>query len=178
MQRSKIELAKETLKLLQKKSFNSIRISDFKIVKKNNDIKDKNDLIININRYFDFLLNTNLSSIEKSSIKDMIFEVYMARLDILNLYRPSIKNIIKYISSQPQSFIKLAPSFIESIISMASICNLNINGIKGIPKIKGMFILYLMIIYTWNKDETPSLETTMTSLDKYLSNIDKFFNIK
>ncbi len=178
MERNKIQLAKETLQLLQKKSFNTIRISDFKITKKYNNIKDKNDLLINLNRYFDYLLNRNLSSIEKSSTKDMIFEVYMARLDILNLHRSSIKNIIKYLSSQPQGFIRLAPSFIESIILMATICNININGIKGVPKIKGLLILYFLIIYTWHKDETPSLETTMTTLDKYLSNIDKFFNLQ
>ena len=57
---------------------------------------------------------------------------------------------------------------------IATICNIEIKGIRGMSKIKALFILYLLIIYTWNKDETDSLEKSMTALDKYLNNIDKF----
>ena len=46
--------------------------------------------------YIDFLLNNNLKNIEKSSFRDMLFEVFMARLDILNQYRFPIKKLIKY----------------------------------------------------------------------------------
>ena len=59
----------------------------------------------NINRYFDYLLKNNLNSIESSSSKDMIFEVLKARFDILNKYRKSIKNLAKYIKSNPHKFI-------------------------------------------------------------------------
>ena len=106
----------------------------------------------------------------------MLFEVIMARLDILNLHRKSIKNLIKYFYSNPKDFVKLLPSFVETIILIASISNININGIKGIPKIKAIFLLYVLIIYTWNNDETESLEKTMTTLDKYLVNLNKFTN--
>ena len=60
----------------------------------------------------------------------------MTRLDILNLYRKSIKKIIKYLFSNPQKFIVMAPSFIESIIQIATLSNIDVNGIKGIPKLK------------------------------------------
>ena len=106
----------------------------------------------------------------------MLFEVIMARLDILNLHRKSIKKLIKYFSYNPHEFIKLLPIFFESILLMASLSNIDIKGIKGASKIKSIFLLYFFIIYTWNKDETESLEKTMTTLDNYLNNLEKFFN--
>ena len=176
MQRNNISIAKKTLNLLKKKSWNKISLSEIYKSKKNFPIKNKDELLTNINRYFDFLLKKNLSSLEESSKKDMLFEVLMARLDILNLHRKSIKNLIKYFYSNPKDFVKLLPSFVETIILIASISNININGIKGIPKIKAIFLLYVLIIYTWNNDETESLEKTMTTLDKYLVNLNKFTN--
>ncbi len=176
MQRDKIFLAKKTLKLLETKSLEAIKLSEILNKGNNKSIKNKNDLLININKYFDFLLKKNLSTLEKSSKRDMIFEVYMARYDILNLHRISIKNIIKYLLSKPHKLIKLAPSFIESIILMATLSDIDVYGIKGIPKIKFLFLLYFLLIYTWSKDESSSLEKTMTTLDKYLSNIEKFID--
>ena len=106
----------------------------------------------------------------------MLFEVLMARLDILNKYRLQIKKLINYLLSNPQEALKLIPSFLETIILMATLANIDVNGIKGGTTIKGIFVLYLLIIFTWNNDETISLEKTMTTLDKYLSSINKFAN--
>ena len=177
MQKSRILIAKNTLRLLEKKSFNNIKLDEVFAGSKNKSIKTKYDLLININMYIDFLLNNNLKNIEKSSFRDMLFEVFMARLDILNQYRFPIKKLIKYFFYKPHYFIKLIPSFIESIISMAIVCNIKIDGIKGVSKVKVIFILYLIAIYSWYNDETESLEKTMTTLDKYLGYIDKYFKI-
>tara|TARA_Y200000002_G_scaffold225526_1_gene186156 strand:+ start:479 stop:1015 length:537 start_codon:yes stop_codon:yes gene_type:complete len=175
MQKNKIDIAKKTLKELENVSLKKISIK--KIVNGENNIKfsSKNDLLININRYFDFLLKKNLINMENSSSKDMLFEVYMARLDILNLHRKSILNIIENLYTQPKLVITLLPSIIESIIVIATLSNIDLNGLKGIAKIKVLFILYLFIIFIWRSDESASLEKTMTTLDKYLNNIEKFF---
>ena len=175
MQKNKIDIAKKTLKELEKVSLKKISIK--KIVNGENNIKfsSKNDLLININRYFDFLLKKNLINMENSSSKDMLFEVYMARLDILNLHRKSILNIIENLYTQPKLVITLLPSIIESIIVIATLSNIDVNGLKGVAKIKVLFILYLLIIFSWRSDESASLEKTMTTLDKYLSNLDKIF---
>ena len=177
MQKKRVSLAISTLKVLEKKPFDKVDL--LSLTKKHKDIsvKNKRELIANINRYFDFLLKNNLSGLEESSKKDMLFEVLMARLDILNSYRVSVKNIMNYLYSNPKNFIKIIPSFIESIILISTLCNINVNGIKGIPIIKSIFILYLLIIYSWSSDETKGLEKTMTVLDKYLNNINKITKI-
>ena len=49
--------------------------------------------------------------------------------------------------------------------------------LKGLPKLKVIFVLYILTIYSWTNDETESLEKTMTALDKYLNNLDKYLKI-
>ena len=90
MQKKHILLAKESLKLLEKKDLGRIKISSILKNHTNTGIKNKTQLLENINSFFDFLLKKNLSSLESSSQKDMLFEIIMARLDILNSYRKSL----------------------------------------------------------------------------------------
>ena len=177
MNKKNINLAIKTLKLLENNTWDKIDFEkNFKIEKKNK-VNTKKKILVNINNYFDFLLKKNLSSIEISSTKDMLFEVLMARFDILNTYRKSVKNINNYFKSRPHEIIFFFPNFIETIIIMATLANIDVNGAKGIIKIKGIFILYFLTSFTWHNDESLSLEKTMTTLDKYLNQIDKFYKI-
>ena len=173
MNQNKISLAKKTLQYLEKKKLSDINLKNFlsnsKVPKMNNKI----DLILNINDFFDFQLKKNLVNIEKSSQRDMLFEIMMERYDILNEYRTSVKNIINHFMSRPQGVLKLIPILIESKIFIATFANINPSGIQGVIKIKIIFALYYITLFTWFNDENESLEKTMSTLDKYLNNIEK-----
>ncbi len=177
MTKDKIFIAEQTLKILENTSWSKLNIDQIAKSKKKLYIKNKNELLTNINRYFDYLLRKNIKEIENSSSKDMVFEIIMQRLDILNLHRKAIKRTIDHLSSNPHLFLKLLPSFIESIILIASLANIKINGVSGAARIKSILILYFLIIYTWNKDQTSSLEKTMTTLDNYLTNLNKIIKL-
>ena len=172
MNKTKIDVAKKTLKLLESKEWEKIKIEDLSKGNKSLSIK-KNDYLINLNKYFDYLLRENTSSLETSSSKDMLFEVIMARLDILNLNRKSILKLFNYIKFQPQLFLFLLPSLVESIILILTLAEVEVKGVKGAIKVKVTLVLYILLIFTWSNDNTPSLEKTMTILDKYLNQIDK-----
>ncbi len=174
MNQNKISLAKKTLKYLEKKNLRDINIKNFLLNTKVPNINNKVDLILNINDFFDFQLKKNLANIEQSSQRDMLFEIMMARFDILNEYRVSVKNIINHFISKPQVVLKLIPKLIESKILIATFANINPSGIQGVIKIKIIFALYYLTLFTWLNDENESLEKTMSVLDKYLNNIEKF----
>ena len=174
MNQNKISLAKKTLKYLEKKKLRDINIKNFLLNTKVPNINNKVDLILNINEFFDFRLKNNIVNIEKSSQRDMLFEIMMARYDILNEYRASVKNIINHFMSRPQEVLKLIPKLIESKILIATFANINPSGIQGVIKIKIIFALYYITLFTWFNDENESLEKTMSVLDKYLNNIEKF----
>ncbi len=139
-------------------------------------IKTKNDLLRNINRYVDYLLKKETSSIEKSSTKDMLFEVIMARFDVLQKYRDSFLTLFDSYKLKPQKSIILIPSFLESMFLTASLANIEIKGIKGSLTIKGIFIIYIATYLEWMNDTSKSLEKTMTTLDQYLNKASKILN--
>ncbi len=173
MNQNKISIAKKTLHYLEKKKLGDINLKNFLSNTKVPNMNNKIDLILNINDFFDFQLKKNLANIEKSSQRDMLFEIMMARYDIMNEYRTSVKNIINHFMTRPKGVLKLIPKLIESKILIATFANINPRGIQGVIKIKIIFALYYITLFTWFNDENESLEKTMSALDKYLNTIEK-----
>ena len=169
------KIAKRTLKTLTKKSLISLSIND--VIKKNQknnlNIKSKTDLLKNINRYVDDLLIIEMKELERSSTKDMLFEVLMARFDILQKNRKSIINIYEGFKKSPKTFINLLPSYLESMIVTAELSKFNVNGLRGSIRLKGLMVVYFSTFLQWLDDKTSSLEKTMMSLDKNLDQAEK-----
>ena len=109
--------------------------------------------------------------------KDMFFELIMIRFDILQEYRKAIINIFNFFKIRPKEFFMLLPSFIESMFLATHLSGISVKGIKGNVKIKGLLIVYFSSFLIWLKDESVSLEKTMTSLDLYLNRADKILKI-
>ena len=183
MNQQLIKLAETTLLILEKRSLHSIKIDEVynktNINKKNlqNKVNNKRDLLRNINNYFDFKLGNIADLIDKSTRKDMIFEIIMMRFDILQIHRKSIIKIFEFFKIKPQELVFLLPSLIESIISMAGLAKIPVVGIKGNLKVKGLLVIYFSSFLVWAKDNSESLEKTMTSLDNHLDRAGKLLSI-
>lgn len=174
MDKDLVKIAEKTLNMLDKKSWKSISLNNIldqsnAKKKKFENIISKQDLLKNLNKYFDFNLSLQAKLIEKSNNKDMIFEVFMMRFDILQKYRRAILSIFASFKKNPQDLIFLIPSFLESMVLVANLANIKISGLQGNIKIKGLLIIYFSSLLTWINDESLSLEKTMTSLDKNLN---------
>ena len=123
MNKQLIKLAETTLLILEKRSWHSIKINEvynrININKKylQNKVDNKRDLLRNINNYFDFKLGNIADLIDKSTRKDMIFEIIMMRFDILQTHRKPIIKIFEFFKKKPQELAFLLPSLIESMIS-------------------------------------------------------------
>ena len=167
-------IAQQTLKILTKKSWKLITFEEILKTNKDVDIKSKIDLLKNINRYVDDALIIQMKKLEISSTKDMLFEVLMARFDILQKNRKSFLEIYKGFKKSPHYFVKLLPSFLESMIITAELAKYNVNGLRGSIKLKGLMIVYFVTFFQWLDDKTTSLEKTMTHLDKNLDQAEKF----
>ena len=183
MNKQLMKLAEATLLMLEKRSWHSIKIDEVynktNINKKNfqNKVNNKFDLLRNINHYFDFKLRNISDSIEKSTRKDMIFEIIMMRFDILQIHRKPIIKIFEFFKKKPQELVFLLPSLIESMISMAGLAKIPVVGIKGNLKVKGLMAIYFSSFLVWAKDNSESLEKTMTSLDNHLDRAGKLLSI-
>jgi len=177
------KIAETTLKVLDKKPWHNITLKEIqtksRIKKFNLLIKNKKDLLIKLNNYFDYKISSKISNIENSNYKDMIFEVIMMRFDILQENRKGIKSIFESFKNKPKLLFFLIPELLDSILIMVQSINLPIKGVIGQLKIKGIFVIYVSSFFVWLNDETVALDKTMTALDKYLdqaNNILKFIN--
>ena len=177
------KIAIESLKYTLTNKWESISVDKIskklKINKKkiSNLIKNKQDLLKNINRYFDNQILESSKLLEQTTSKDMIFEILMMRFDLLNQHRKSIKKIFNVFIKKPQEFLFLLPSFIDSVVLMSNIAHIKTKGIIGNFKIKGLIIIYFSTFLIWIKDESASLDKTMTALDNYLIRAENFLNI-
>ena len=75
-----------------------------------------------------------------------------------------------------QNIIFLLPDILESIVLMISYTNISCKGVLGHLKIKGILVIYISSFLVWMKDDSPSLEKTMTALDNYLNQAGKILN--
>ena len=177
MNRNNIKIAKSSLSILKVKLWKDISIKEIKKKSKvtNFDkiIKNKNDLLKEINNYFDYDLTLKCKKIETSNNKDMIFEILMTRFDILQLYRKEVISIFTYLRKRPQDLIFFLSSLLNSIILMLNFANIPTKGITGQLKIKGMMIIYISSFFVWIEDQSVSLEKTMTSVDDFLDKAGK-----
>ena len=169
------KIAENTLKKLNNKSWEKLTLEDVldKNIKKQKLINSKIDLLKILNRYVDNQLIQNTKTLESSSTKDMLFEVLMARFDILQENKVSFLKIFEAFKKSPKKIIKLFPSFLESMIVTAELAKFNVNGIRGTVRLKGLFIVYFITFYSWVDDKTSSLEKTMNALDKNLDQAEK-----
>ena len=171
------KIAKIALKLLKKRKWKDLSLLEIKKESKirsfNQLVKNKNSIIKKINEYFDYELTLASKNIEESNNKDMLFEILMIRFDILQKHRKGIISIFKSFKLEPQNLIFFLPNIIDSIILMIGFTNIPSGGILGQIKIKGVLIIYLSSFLIWMKDETLSLEKTMTNLDKNLDQANK-----
>ena len=172
---SEKKIALQTLDILSKKSWNTFSLEQvIKNVKvKKTYVKTKFDLLKPISKYVDYLLINKMKSLENSSPKDMLFEVLMARFDILETNRKAFLEIYKILKKNPQQFIKSLPTFLESMIITAELSKYNVNGLKGTIRLKGLMLIYFITFFQWMDDIESSLEKTMTALDKNLDQAEK-----
>ena len=74
--------------------------------------------------------------------------------------------------SRPQGVLKLIPKLIESKILIATYANINTSGIQGVIKIKIIFALYYITLFTWFNDDGEGIPK-----DKYEDVFKPFFTL-
>ena len=174
-------IALETLKILIKKSWSNLSIKEIKLKSRvklfSSLIKNKQELLNNINSYFDYNLVINSKKIENSNSKDMIFEILMMRFDLLQDNRKAILSIFKSFRNNPKELVFMLPKLLGSIETMLGCIKIASKGIVGTIKIKGILLIYLTTFLVWANDETESLEKTMTFLDNSLDQAGRLFKL-
>ena len=107
----KRRLAEATLSLLKINSWPKISMKDiYKKAKINPPnayviVKNKKDILLLINNFFDNEVYKSTYKIEGTVIHDKIFEILMVRFEIFNIHRKAVIKLFNYITKKPDLII-------------------------------------------------------------------------
>ncbi len=102
------------------------------------------------------------------SVKDKLFELIMARFDIVEDNRAGVLSILNSMKLDPKTILYSLPHLCRSMTWILEAAGENTSGIKGTAKIIGLTGVYLKTLRSWMREESADLSQTMASLDKGL----------
>ena len=137
---------------------------------------DKLDIAVAFGRYVDALVLTQLadSADDGLSPRDRLFDVLMARFDVLNTYRPAVLNMIAALKTDPKQVLWSAPYLAKSMAWMLEQAGFDTNGLRGCARVAGVTGVYLYVVKIWAEDDSPDMAKTMAALDTALSHAEKW----
>lgn len=98
------------------------------------------------------------------SKRDALFEVIMARFDLLAPYRPALTSI----HASGSADFSLAAPYLASQHWMLQAAGIGTDGLAGGARVAGLAMAYASVFRTWLSDEDPGLGKTMAALDRHL----------
>jgi ubiquinone biosynthesis protein COQ9 len=96
--------------------------------------------------------------------RDRIFDVVMARFDVLAPYKDALKSI----SAARPFDMELARRVMASQAWMLHAAGVRTDGVLGTSRVTGMASVYASVMQTWLQDDDPGSARTMAALDRRL----------
>lgn len=102
------------------------------------------------------------------SARDRLFEIVMRRFDALQPHKQAMAALLRDLPRDPCAFLQLMPSLAGSIAWMLEAAGLSTSGVRGMLRIKGLALIYLVTMRTWLEDDSVDMARTMAQLDRRL----------
>lgn len=96
--------------------------------------------------------------------RDRIFDVVMARFDVLAPYKDALKSIA---AARPMD-MELVRRAMASQAWMLHAAGVRTDGVLGTSRVTGMASVYASVMQTWLDDDDPGSARTMAALDRRL----------
>lgn len=130
---------------------------------------DKTRLLGIINAYIDTQMKVGVGEIDLDApVKDRLFDVLMARFDVLQDHRAGMLAIAADLYKSPCEVWALAPHVMASMARILDQCGLSRGHASDTLRAVGLTALYLKVFKVWEGDDSPDLSATMADLDRML----------
>lgn len=96
--------------------------------------------------------------------RDALFEVIMARLDLLSPHKAAIRSIVEAAGPDPA----MLQTALDSQHWMLQAAGINTSGAEGALRTLGLGTVYASVFRTWLDDDDPGMARTMAALDRRL----------
>lgn len=130
---------------------------------------DKTDLLRLIGQEIDRQTRDAIGSVDQDApTKDRLFEVLMARFDVLQGMRAGFAPIIATLCHDPKGLAVTLPHLGRSMMDMLIAAGVPATGPTGTMRALGLMAVYIWTIKVWQEDESEDLGKTMVALDQNL----------
>lgn len=108
--------------------------------------------------------------------RDRLFEIMMRRFDTLAAHREGVLAILREMRMEPLTVLAHLPSLAVSMRWMLEAAALPTTGLLGEARVRGLGLVYVLVLRVWMTDESPDMATTMRELDSRLRQAEQLAN--
>jgi hypothetical protein len=110
------------------------------------------------------------------SVKDRLFDILMARIEIIEPWKAGISSIARHSVVQPLTAIRLFASLNKSMELMIKHVDAKTQGPGKFLQSHGLTIIYLLVLRQWISDPSSDLGSSMAELNKRLISADQLIS--
>jgi len=100
--------------------------------------------------------------------RDRLFDVLMRRFDALDPYKDAVATVAFDQARDPLAALASACQLRRSMALMLEAAGLASGGARGVLRMKGVALIYLLALRVWLRDESADKARTMAALDQQL----------
>ncbi len=108
----------------------------------------------------------------EDSARDRLFDVLMRRFDALDPHKEAVGHILLDQACDPPAAVCSLLQLRRSMALMLEAAGLSSTGLRGIARIKGLSLVYLLTLRNWLRDDSPDKARTMAALDRRLGRVE------
>lgn len=108
---------------------------------------------------------TGMSGDPSLSVRDRLFDLLMARFDVLNERRAGFLAVLRALKGDPRLAAACLPSLYRSMGVMLDAAGAEAGGAAGAVKAAGLAAVHLKTLRAWAEDGSPDMAATMAALD-------------
>jgi len=173
-----------TLKLMAQKDWGNCTLGDIATLAKvpqaavQKTFQNKDEILPLLVEYFDSEVSRAIGkNLEKGTPEDRLFEVMMARFDVIQSHRTALLRFLHSVKHDPSPLRFLVPAQMKSMQKMLCIAGLGQEEPQNTLAVLGLGAVYLASLYCWQKDHSKDMTATMASLDRGLKRAEKLAKI-
>jgi hypothetical protein len=105
----------------------------------------------------------------EGSVRDQLFDLIMRRIDVMQAHRGGVQALFRALPCEPPTAVLLACATKRSLRWLAQAAGVDLHGLRGELKLRGLLGVWLWTLRAWERDETTDLSATMAALDHALN---------
>ncbi len=131
--------------------------------------RDKTDILVALGDRTDQQVLENLDTgMTGEPARERLFDVMMARFDVLRPHRAAVRSIVHAVSRSPGDLIRLRDAGMRSMVWTLEAAGIESGGQIGMVRAQGLALVFARTLRVWLEDDDPGMAKTMVALDRRL----------